>query len=304
MKVHTLGFHLRPLGEATLNDLAERLVHKSGKEFAFRGSERRIYSSVTTVKGEVFAVGLFLTIRDHKKFLQLTEKDGTIGVTITELDSESRPFDFNFFVFHPSSGSGLYSHYHNSCSFPVFHSLLRDQYLRANKEWEDGRAVNDEIQVRASKKRNLQFSMFYRRDSFEDAVKQLSEIRQFEYDILAPESMTKELQPIASKLKLERRLVRIETGVSGVSFLDKIKNMVSEACSRSRRFRVIGKDASGDRVPIDLIAPPDHFAEDDYDELADDETLKLDKVEDSVYVKKLLALFDQCKLLLTAQIGN
>jgi len=174
MKVNTLGFQLRAVGKATLSDLAERLVRKSGCEFKFRNNERRLYSAVTTSHNEVFAVGLFLTIRDHKKFLQLSEKDGSISVTITELDNESRPFDFNFYIFHSLSGSGLYSHYHYSCAFPTFHALLRDQYLRANKQIEDGQEVDDKKGVRASKKRNLYFSMFHRRDSFEDAVKNLN----------------------------------------------------------------------------------------------------------------------------------
>lgn len=304
MKVNTLGFRLKPVGKATLSDLAQRLVHKCGDEFTFRNCERRLYSAVTTSHGEVFAVGLFLTIRDHKKFLQLSEKDGTISVTVTELDDESRPFDFNFFVFHPSSGSGLYSHYFYSCSFPLFHALLRVQYLRANKQIEDGKPVDDKCRVRASKKRNLLFSMFHRRDSFEDAVKNLSQVKQFEYDILTPSSMTQELQPIGTKLKLERRQIRFEANVSGSSFWDKIKDMLPGSPNGSQRFRVVGEDTSGDRIPIDLIAPPDHFAEDEYDELADNETLTLSNVEDSVYVRKLLSLFEQRKAFFTAQAGN
>lgn len=301
MKVNTLGFRLKTVGTATLNDLANRLVHRSGSEFKFRGHERRIYSSVTTHDGEVFAVGLFLTIRDHKKFLQLTEKDGTIGVTVTQLDDDSSPFDFNFFIFHPSSGSGLYSHYHFSCSFPVFHGLLRDQYLRVNKELESGKQVDDESRVRASKKKNLLFSMFHRRDSFEDAVKSLSQVSTFEYDILTPTSMTAELQPIGSQLKLERRLIRFEGNLSGNTFWDKIKGLLPAKPKDNQRFRVIGEDTSGDRLPIDLLAPPDHFAEDEYDELADDEILNLNDIQDSTYVAKLLATFRDRKQLFTAQ---
>lgn len=304
MKVNTLGFRLKTVGRATLNDLAQRLVHKCGDEFTFRNCERRLYSAVTTSHGEVFTVGLFLTIRDHKRFLQLTDKGGTISVTVTELDDESRPFDFNFFVFHPSSGSGLYSHYFFSCSFPVFHALLRDQYLRANKEVEDGRPVDDKCRVRASKKRDLLFSMFHRRDSFEDVVKTLSQVKQFEYDILAPASMTQELQPIGTKLKLERRQIRFEANVSGSSFWDSIRNLMPQSPRSNQRFRVVGEDASGDRIPIDLIAPPDHFSEDDYDQLADNETLTLSNIEASVYVQKLLRLFEQRKAFFTAKAGH
>lgn len=305
MKVNTLGFRLKAIGAATLSDLAERLVHKTANdtEFKFRGHVRRLYASVTTSHGEMFAIGLFLTIRDHKKFLQLTEKDGTIGVTVTELDDDSRPFDFNFYIFHPASGSGLYSHYHFSCSFPVFHKLLLDQYLRANKEQEEGKTVDEKKKVRASKKKDLKFSMFHRRDSFEDAVAELSQVSQFEYDILTPESMTSELQPIGTKLKLERRQIRFEANVSGTSFLEKVKNLLPASPSNGQRFRVIGKDPSGDKIPIDLIAPPDHFGEDEYDDLADDETLRLDSIQESVYVKKLLATFHDRKELFTANAG-
>lgn len=304
MKVNALGFRLKAIGKATLNDLANRLVHKSGNEFTFRNCERRIYCSVNTHKGEVFAVGLFLTIRDHKKFVQLTEKDGTIGVTITELDDDSRPFDFNFFVFHPSSGSGLYSHYYCSCSFPLFHAHLRDQYLRTNKTLEDGSYVDDSEKIRASKKKNLTFSMFHRRDNFEDAVKQLNEVKQFEYDILVPESMTDELQPIKNSLKLERRQIRFEAKLAGQTFWDRIVSLVPSTPGSTQRFRVVGTDSSGDRIPIDLVAPPDHFSQDEYDDLATDETLTLSDVGSSAYIKELLQVFDNRKDFFTAKTSN
>ena len=304
MKVKALGFRLTPIGQATLPNLAQRLVRRSGQEFSFGTHERRLYCSVTESNGENFAVGIFLTIRDHKKFLQLSERNGTISITVTELDNDTRPFDFNFFAIHLPSGSGLYSHYFFSCSFQSFFKFLRDQYLRANKAMEEGIEVDDRSAIRASERRNMAYAMFHRRDSFEDAIKNLLEVKQFEYDILTPSSMTQEMQPLSTKLKTERRQIRFKANLSGTSLWNRIKNMLPGTGDGRQRFRVIGKDTSGERVPIDFIAPPDHFSEDDFDDLADNEILNLSNVGNSGYVQKLLHLFEQRKALFTAEADS
>lgn len=304
MKVKSLGFRLQPVGAATIGQLADRLTKRSGTEFIYRKTERRLYCQVITSHSEVFAAGLFLTIRDHKRFLQLQDDQGKLTVKVTELDSQTSPFDFNFFIIHTTSGSGLYSDYHFSCSLPLFHSFLKDQFLRTLKEQNTGTPVSDTERVRASKKQDLKLQIFHRRDSFEDAVKQLEEVKQFEYDILTPQSMTADLQPISNKLKLERRHIRFEAGVSGDSFLTRIKNLIPTYPKDSQRFRVVGEDASGDRASIDLIAPPDHFTEDEFDDLADDEVLNLEDIESSSYITKLLQVFASRKGLFTAKAPN
>jgi hypothetical protein len=304
MKVKSHGFRLQPVGEATIGQLADRLTRRSGEEFTFRQMERRLYCSVTTAHSEVFAVGLFLTIRDHKRFLQLQNDRGTLTVKVSELDDQTSPFDFNFFIIHTATGSGLYSSYYSSCSLPMFHSFLRDQYLRTLKELEDGTAISEKERVRQSKKRNLQLQIFHRRDSFEDAVRQLAEVKLFEYDILTPASMATELQPISSKLKLERRQVRFEAGLTGDSFLSHIKSLIPANPLNSQRFRVVGEDTSGDRVPIDLVAPPDHFSEDEFDDLADSEEWNLADIVNSPYIQKLLQIFNHRKSFFTASVGN
>ncbi len=299
MKIKSLGFRIQPVGNCSIEQLAERLNTSPDNRFMFRKQERRLYSSIITSNSENFLVGLFLTIRDQKKFLQLKEKNGNISIDITELDNESSPFEFNFFVIHLESGSGLFSSYHYSCSLYIFHSFLRDQYLRSLKAIETGEFVDDKVAVRGSKTKDLQLQIFYRRDNFEDAIKQLTEIKQFEYDILTPASMTSELQPISSKLTLERRQVRIKAGVSGDSLWGHIKSM-AESLKNNQRFRVIGKDSTGETTLIDYLAPPDHYSEDDFDEIADHDTLNLQNVQSSSYILKLLQVFENEKALFTA----
>lgn len=314
MKVRTLGFQLEPIGYGTIEALAERILEKSGEEFSLKDYDRRLYCITTNLEEEdddgetaaddEYLVGVLLTIRDHKKFIQLTENNGSIDITITELDDDSSPFDFNFFILHLPSGSGLYSHYHYSCSFNSFHFYLKDQFLRAGKELREGKVIDDKEKVRASKKNNLKYSLFHRRDSFEDAVKQLSEVKRFEYDILVPESMTEQFVPLRKKLKLERRSLRFEANLSGSSFWGKLKKMLPESLKPSQRFRVVGKDDDGSNIPIDFLAPPEHFHEDEFDNLANNETLMLNDISESVHIQKLLHIFSQNQELFTAFIDD
>lgn len=143
---------------------------------------------------------------------------------------------------------------------------------------------------RLSRKDQLEFSIAYRRDTFEEAVRELAVVNTFEYDIFTQKDMSQELTPLKSFARLERRTVRFRADVRGKSIVDKVLSLVPFR-STNGAFRVSGKDDSGNPISIDLDGyMPDEFHSEDVDSLADEMILRFDQIADSAFVDTLLGV--------------
>jgi hypothetical protein len=286
VKAKVYGFRLKGGSACTLRQLTQYFEDASGAKFTHSKQDRIFFAG----HKEDICVGVFLTLKDQKRFPEL--EDGNYTVHIHEVEEGKSPFDFNFFAIDPATGAGVYQNYRGSCSLLGFGSLCRRMYddLFRNSGAGSAAILQSRSAERLSRKDQLEFAIAYRRETFEETVRELSVVNTFEYDIFTQKDMSSELSPLKPFAKLERRTVRFKRDVRGKSVVDKLISLIPFRSSDGA-FRVSGKDESGNPISIDLDANmPDEFHSEDVDSLADEMVLKLDDITESAFVDTLIAV--------------
>lgn len=117
MKVRFQGFAWSLANGITESDFVDELMSVRGKRISLDPYERILFAE--TVDDNV--IGLFLSIKDIRRYTALTKKkDGALVLESVNLSENSSIADFNFFGFNRRTLRGIYSHYHHSCSVRQF----------------------------------------------------------------------------------------------------------------------------------------------------------------------------------------
>jgi hypothetical protein len=126
------GFELGILGSSiTWNEYIAQLANKNGQVFFYKSFDRIICLDLTN--NPEYILGLFVTIKDLKRFCEYWEANGQFELNTRELEDGSKMAEFNFFVMNRRTHKGVYQFYYSSCSLQRFLGYLKSVFLALKK---------------------------------------------------------------------------------------------------------------------------------------------------------------------------
>lgn len=283
MKVRLLGFTSEITETAnpsriTMDSFMEYLVTdqkaatEAGEESVTKIGEHGRLLYIDKETNPSYYLGLAITVKDQKKFCELTQNGKNFTIKVTDL--ENKMMDFNFFVLNKTTGTGLYQHYHQSCSLnSLFHILSSklSQFRGALFESEVNNkniiGTNSEIRkIKAKLRGRIKSSILVKKENLEKLIASLKEIKSFEYEYSYLDIQEPEFKPISSSVKREsKKLIFTPDAVEQISrALGKFVNN-----NDLEKGKVIGSDDSGNERIYHIMNNPDNFGELDYDDIAD-----------------------------------
>ena len=289
------GFRIGSLASCTLQNVANYMCGISGERFQFYESERMLFAGIRDGK----CVGVLLSIKDQRRFPEISFRE-EFRVIIREVEEGHSPFDFNFFAFDPATSAGVYQHYRGSCSSHRFGLLLGRLYddLARNQCVADRTTLLQRENNYRLRTDRLEFAMVYKRETFEELVGNLETATSFQYDVVTQADMSTSTAPLHPFARLERKTIKFQAATRGQTIVGALMEILPQGIT-DRMFRVTGYDAEGELHRIDYVSPPpDQFARDNVDELADEFILSFGNITESPYVVRMLEVLAQNPALL------
>lgn len=216
MNIKFQGFELSVLrGSIDFDDLVAWLQSNSGKMIRFAPFDRMLCLDIE--EDSEYYLGLFVSIKDQKRFCEIREQNGTFELVSKDLDEGASIADFNFFVIHKETKRGIYQYYHQSCSLRQFLSYLERQFLnlkrKSIKENYRDNTINDEERnfirerIAASQFRS---NLLMRSEEFDKLLDELSSIKEIKFDVATYEANDRWFMPLtqAAKKRTERVIFR------------------------------------------------------------------------------------------------
>lgn len=299
MLVRLVGFQLKVEGKGglTLSSFANALaaVNPGAPE---ENSSRRLLFLNTQHHPDYFA-GLVVTVKDHRTYCELVSSSGSLLVKVNELDHGSNLMEFNFFVFNKSTGTGLYQHYHQSCSVNSFGDLAKKRFIdyrKASLESAVGAAGKviseaDRKMIQSKYGNKLSFSVLVRKEALRSLIEEMKRVKAFQYALVTPEVPQDEFAPLKPfiRMKSERLTFSVKTPTNFVA--DAIGAFVSGHSLQRGCIEAVDEDGI-DRV-IKIVNNPDSFGEYDFDDLVPKlNALNLTSFEQSWVIEELIS---KCK---------
>lgn len=303
MKVRFYGFTLEAGDGISLPDFFQHLLTKSSAtdEYDFNGRERLFLLDET--QDERFYTGLFVTIKDHKKFCELRDEHGVLTIHVSEVDENADLMEFNFFIINKTTFCGLYQHYHASCSigqhFYFLRTLwkeLKETKINAHVQAEQaaGSAEPQEKLEKAAKKiykKNLTYSLYYKPADFVALIAELASVRSFEYGLSTVHVPGDSFGPQNSNLKKVTEKVLFKKGTTAQQIAEQIQDFVN--AQDISAGKVVGEDEEGIDRPVHLTNNTESFAEYEFDDVAAELELTLDNFSESWVISKLIEAAEQ-----------
>lgn len=308
MKVRFLGLGFNSGDGISLNDFMDNLSSKNGKEFDFNGYKRFCY--VQDLENEKYIAGLFLTIKDQKKFCELKNNKGNLQVKVNTLDANSNLIDFNFFIINNENGLCLYQHYHNSCSANQFGLFLRQRYkeyqelmCKNAKKSKESITKKQEALINKRYKKSLTWELMVRAEKIDELLEELDTIRAFEIDFFSLQADEPVFTPMTNLVSKERRSFSFIKKTQASVLTPTIKDIISKFDIRNGR--IFGKDIDGIEKIIKISENPDNFGEYEYDELAEKlQSLDMNNFYKNWVVTELLNKAQEFKYIFEASIKD
>lgn len=305
MLVRILGISFEPKAIVTLDELFDNLSKLSDKEILVGDINRLLV--VDKDSNEKYYLGVVVTIKDQRRFCELSKEQGKIKIKVVNLEDHQSIMEFNFFVINKTSGLGLYQHYHQSCSIGQFAHLVSKRYRDiADGLAEEEIAQNekiDEKKIAAIRKKysgRLDWSVLVRKEALENLLLELSLIKSFEFDFMHLESKEPEYQPLSGKVRKERRKLSFVRNTFSHFVAHKISVLANKLKISSGR--VIGEDEDGISRAIKIMDNPDNYGEYPYDDVAAKlHNLDLSSISDSWVIIELLEKAMQYKAFFEAK---
>lgn len=258
MKVKILGFEWRVPKATTPDAFCTFLQGVTGQPFGE-------YTAAFGPAQDGYWAGLVLTDKQLKSFAKKVTTRGNFTVEPHELDLGENVVDFNFFLWYPPTGRGLYQYYHNSLRITGFGAFMR-QRMEAHKAallapLPDGAA---KVEMRARCEASLGFTALVRQESFDQLVADLRRVKSLECEFATIHAVEEEFRPVANTAKrVSHRFI-----FHRKKQIDEAKAMVRALFSRASSFKratIVGEDSSGAEAVYKLREEPDCFSEADYD---------------------------------------
>lgn len=258
----------------SISDLFKDMVSKNGVEDVSKKIARRFY--IDDASDPDFFIGLVVTIKDQKKFLEFASDAGSFKIKIGDVKGDNKLMEFNFFLVNKKNGLGIYQYYHNSCSPETFGSYLRSRYrdlsnasrdtkLAALKLTDKGSAKSEKS-IRSSHRKGLSYQLLVRPDNIENILSAYKEIRSFNYEIASVESIYSHAKPLSGLVKKVSQRVSFDPLVGKGLIAKGIATMVPFIKPNTARVSVL--DDEDEPVSVKLLNMPDNFGEQEFDVVA------------------------------------
>jgi hypothetical protein len=271
MKIKLLGIDFS-LGQGI--DLAEMFSYIESKGEAgaeFGGYGRFVYIA----KRDDYYVGLLITTKDHKKYLEFKKDKASAKLETKEVSQGAKFADFNFFAIN-KKGKGIFQYYHHSCSLNMFGIICRSFYekLKAEKITAAYKNCANEKEEKAVRKQyagTLKWDVVVRPEAFDKLISDLKSINAVTLNISTLAYENTLFTPLS---RVARRMTQRYTFGSNApltSLVAGIKQVVSGA--NVDGAKVEGIDQENLEQVIKLVNTPDFFGEFDFDSVAENMTI-------------------------------
>jgi len=293
MKIRLLGLDFQPGKGISLADLFSYIASKQGTSLNFHGYERLLY--IEEIKE--FHVGLLITTKDQKKFLELTQDSGNVKIEPRDVTEGAQLADFNFFLIHKKTGRGIYQYYHNSCALNPFAYLCRkhyDELKQAKIEQMLGllKAPTEgaKSKVRKQYSGTLKWVQIVRPEAFDALIKTLSKIHSFSVTMSTLSQEEKVFRPLSLLAKKVSHEFKFSDDSTVSAIGDNIRSVIDKLAPDSGR--VEGIDSDGLEQIIKLTNNPDSFGEFDYDNVAEKMNFSPKEFATSWFMKEIVKIVE------------
>lgn len=267
MKVRVFGIEFICGDGITTAEFFEHMIKSKTQEVDFHGYMRYLYLK----KQDDYFVGLFVTTKDHKKFMEMSSAGGNVEIVARDVTKGAALADFNFFVVHALTGRGLYQHYHHSCSFTQFGSFTKDFYdsFKAQKIKDASKGVTkkDELtKIRGRFKTPLKWTYFFRKESFDSLIAKLNRIKSFTFGISTIDATEPVFTPLGGISKSVKQTYTFGKDTKLGTILPAIQKALEKVTIDDAS--VEGLNDKNEEVTIHLESNLDPLAEYEFDDVA------------------------------------
>lgn len=298
MQVYSFGIALATANKgAGISDIFSKLDKKNGADYVRASQLRRIY--VDTTSDPQFYLGLVVTVKDQRSFLQLQSGVGSLKIKVSHVKGTNKLMEFNFFIINKSNGLGLYQYYHGSCSPLTFGSYLKTEFREISDALRDaeiskvgterGKGKREKI-IKEKFKGGLDFQQLVRKENIQSILSEYKRIVSFNFDLVALSPVKSYAQPLSGFVRKVREKISFNADAPVDMVAKGISDMMSSVVENSARVSVINDD--DEPVSVRVVGMPENFGEADYDQVADAlDDLDLDNFSSNLCIA---ALRDTC----------
>jgi hypothetical protein len=292
MNIKFQGFEFDIEGTGVTWDEVVRHLESVSQTEIFQRPFNRVICVDSTSNAD-YILGLFVSIKDQKRFCQIRESHGQFELTAQDLDVGARMADFNFFIINKQTKKGIYQYYHQSCSLRQFMGFVESRFFdfRDIKERSITQSTTLDVEEKAELQENLRNSVLrgcvlVRPENFDQLLESLDQIKEMKFNVstVVPDSpLFRPLRDVVKK-RTERVLFN--------------KDMLSSVRSSIREFArsadvsdvaVRGKSSeTGIETTIHLFDNLEDFGQYDYDELTQHFAVDLRSFATSAILELLL----------------
>lgn len=294
MKVRLLGFTLECGQGIDLTEFLSHLETQNGVMEPFLGSERILY---TKPDGD-YQLGLFVSVKDQKKFCELRQAADSISISVLELEAGTSLIDFNYFLLNRQTGRGLYQYYHNSCALSRFVDFCKGRYnkLKLSKTNDaimsaggNGIAESKKKKIRSQFKGTLSYRQMVRPGELAALMQDFEQIKAFEFDLTQVEEEQPLFQPVQKYIKQRKIKLSFQRDAGPV---DALRNGILKIVKKNspKNGHITGEDASGEERTLKIFENFTSFGEYEFDEIAQEMQFNLDAFEKSKMMNRLLGV--------------
>lgn len=287
MKVRVFAFDWAMGSGITLEDFCSHLQSISGLE-----SEHKM---LAMTKKDVYWAGVLLSIKDVTAYCQMKRTGGAFTIEAKQLDDNTQIADFNFFILNPTTGRGLYQHYHQSPVSNTFSKFIKKRYLIFRKERIDTEilAAGGEDIKTADKKRIMTkyrgcftYKTIVKSKEFVKCVDALKQIKMFAFEL---ETITAEEKTFTPASEFAKRcshkfFFREDKILSGLK--DGIAKTISDMGVKCATVK--GKDEHNEDVVYKLFNDYATFEEFEYNDIIGSVSFNSSDLEASISSSKLI----------------
>ena len=299
MKVRFFGFNFEAVSKNLTLDLWSSYLHHNPPSISSVVRGQRLIL-INDVVNQNYRIGLVVTVKDQRRFCQLVSNSAGLIVRVNDLGGDSGLMDFNFFVIHKQTGTGLYQHYHQSCSVGSFGELARKSFhsFKENKIETEFVALSSaeqtpekRVKIARSNSGRLRWSQLVRQEALEALIAEFDKIKAFEYVLATPVVTESEFRPLASHIRTRSTRIGFTAGTPTQLAASAIANFARSG--EAKRGRVEGVDDQGNPQYLSILDNPDNFGEYEFDDVAAQlNDLNLSSFHDSWVVQELLRACD------------
>lgn len=263
----------------------------SYREIMFRPFNRVL--CLDSSANEDYILGLFVSIKDQKRFCEFRQAGGDFKLTSRDLEEGARMADFNFFVINKHTRKGIYQYYHQSCSLRQFLQFFEWQFFGFRKSLMDEYRADPSLDysqredlIDELRDTLLQGSLLVRPETFNQLLSQLDEIKLMRFSVSTADSQPTYFTPLKDVAK--RRTERVLFKKDAVSKIRQGIRQITSDPSISD-VKVTGTSAeTGLETTIQLFSNLEDFGQYDYDELTEHLAVDLGEFTNSAILDLLL----------------